>query len=330
MLRNVVYKGVFMHGRARNIDKGGKRIQVKALASEIQTRIDETLRIVSEPLWTSAQDRIAKAREKWSGYRRGGGGQNGRKLTGRPEGQTTSQHLLGGLLRCGECGAMLIPTSRVGKSEKPRRYYACARRYKQGSVNCPFKHLVPYDAITNAVLSHFQELNEGMVKGLIQREWEDGLRKIQALLDKPDVLRDSLGRLEAEIERLMRAILEGDPPASLVRLLREKEAAKAETLATLEQVEDMVHPQSDWPERLAALAKRGLGALKETLEQRGLEGRQALRALIQEPIKVTQANDKNGTFVGWDYAGIVELGRVLEGQIYKRVDVNHARIAPRY
>jgi DNA invertase Pin-like site-specific DNA recombinase len=332
MLKNPVYKGVFIHGRTRNIDKGGKRVQVKALASEIQTRVDETLRIVPEPLWTSAQYRIATAREKWSGYRRGGNGQNGGKLTGRPEGQTTSQHLLGGLLRCGECGAMLIPTSRVGKGEKTRRYYACARRYKQGSVNCPFKHLVPYDAITDAVLSHFAHLHEGALDEIIDREWQRWITEQSAAAAARDQRKADVERLDVELGRLAEAIADGEPIPALVKALREKQTARDLAAAQLEHSEGgLIGPAHGWSGRMLGVSySLALGTLRETLERRGSEGRGLLKMLIPEPLSVTLAYE-DGQFVGWDYSGKADLGEwVLGGRISQgHVGVTHAQNPPR-
>ena len=75
------------------------------------------------------------------------------------------------MLKCGSCGAALVPTARASKN-KVRRYYICSARYKQGKTACPAKHLLPYEAITDAVLSHFEHLHEGLIEQLIEKEWD--------------------------------------------------------------------------------------------------------------------------------------------------------------
>jgi hypothetical protein len=90
------------------------RTQVPAPETEWIIRHDDALRLVSVVEYQAAHAQMAKSGALWAGFRSEKG-----KLSGRPEGQTTSAHLLGGLLRCGECGSVMVPTPE-------RRRRACA------------------------------------------------------------------------------------------------------------------------------------------------------------------------------------------------------------
>jgi site-specific DNA recombinase len=130
LLRNEQYTGKVVYGRHKIVRQGGVRKQVPAPETEWIIRHDEALRLVSDVEYQAAHAQMAKSGALWAGFRSEKG-----KLSGRPEGQTTSAHLLGGLLRCGECGSVMVPTSRAS-AKGMRRHYVCQRRYKQGG-RCP-------------------------------------------------------------------------------------------------------------------------------------------------------------------------------------------------
>jgi site-specific DNA recombinase len=324
LLRNPIYRGQPVYGKRRMTDRGGVRVSVPALESDRIARQDETLRIVSEETWGKVQARLAKAAVRWSGVRTPKG-----RLAGRPEGVTTSSHLLSGLLKCGGCGAALVPTAR-SRNGKVRRYYVCSSRYKQGKTACAAKHMLRYDAITDAVLSHFEHLQDGFIDELIAKEWGTWVAERAAAESSLTKYRDEVARLDSELANLTDAVAQGGQSIpALLRALETKQRARDDASARLEHAQGQLTfptrgdgtPDPGWHTRMATLALGVFGTMRETIERRGPDARVLLRSIILGPITVTHAYDEAGAFVGWDYSGEAALGRLLEG----RVPVCHPR-----
>lgn len=322
LLRNPIYRGQPVYGKRRMTDRGGMRVSVPALESDRIARQDEALRIVSEETWGKVQAQLARAGARWSGVRATKG-----RIAGRPEGATTSTHLLGGLLKCGGCGAALVPTAR-SRNGKVRRYYVCSARYKQGKTACAAKHMLPYDAITDAVLSHFEHLHDGFIDELIAKEWDVWVAERASAEASLATYREEVGRLDGEITNLTDAVAQGGQSIpALVRALAAKQRARDDAAARLEHAQGQLAfpqggstPDVDWHARMSTLALGALGTMRETIERRGAEARTLLRSVILGPITVTHAHDETGAFVGWDYSGEAALGGLLG-----RVSVCHSR-----
>jgi hypothetical protein len=263
-----------------------------------------TLQIVSDTLWEQAQRRRALTRQSHGGYRRANG-----QLAGRDEAPTP--HLLTGLLKCA-CGSSLIATSRANKDKSVRRYYACSRHYRQqGSEGC--RHLVPYDTITEAILSHFERLTPGVIEQMIADEYDQWLSEVQALQGQQGTLAQERDRLDGELSRLAEAIATGGQLAALLAALSAKQALRNEVAAKLEHTreshEAALSTLRDWHTRLAALCTASAGGLGAALRAEG-RGRRMLRQLLPTPIVVTPMYTADGLWQGWAYEGNAYLGRL--------------------
>ena len=60
-------------------------------------------------------------------------------------------YLLKGLLRCGKCGALMVPASANGRSSKRYHYYQCNKRSRIGKIECDQK-MIPADKVEDGVL----------------------------------------------------------------------------------------------------------------------------------------------------------------------------------
>lgn len=260
------------------------------------------LQIVSDDLWQRAQRRRGLTRQAHHEHRQANG-----QLTGRDERPTP--HLLSGLLRCA-CGSSLVATSRVNKNGSVRRYYACARSYKQGSGTCG--HLIPYDGITDAILSHFAALTPGVIEDMVSAEYDQWLAEIQALTSQRGVLQDDLTRLDGELARLAEAVAQGGQLPALLAAMASKQAQRDDVAAKLEHAQgsqqEALATLTDWHSRLTSLCTASAGGLGAALRA-GASGRQMLRKLLPAPIVVTPVYGE-GTWQGWTYEGEAYLGRL--------------------
>jgi len=185
------------------------------------------LRIVDEELWRRTQQRRAKTREKHAGYRKPNG-----QLMGRPE--TPTPHLLGGLLQCA-CGSSMVATSRVNKSGTVRRYYACARSYKQSAGSCG--HLLNYAAITDAVLSHFEKLTIPVIEQMVEDEYDRWLAEFRGIGGQRAMLLEERDRLDQELARLAEAVATGGQLPALLKAIEAKQAQRDAAAAKIEHSE---------------------------------------------------------------------------------------------
>ena len=293
-------------------DRGGVRVSVPALESDRIARQDEALRIVSEETWGRVQAHLARAAVRWSGVRATKG-----RLAGRPEGATTSAHLLSGLLKCGGCGAALVPTAR-SRNAKVRRYYVCSSRYKQGKTACAAKHMLRYDAITDAVLPHFEHLHDGFIDELIAKEWDTWVTERAAAESSLATYREEVARLDSELVNLTDAVAQGGQSIpTLLRALEAKQRARDDASARLEHAQgQLAFPRKDdgtpdpgWHSRMTTLALGVFGTMRETIERRGPDARALLRSIILDPITVTHAYDEAKRPTPWVAAATCSSSR---------------------
>jgi len=301
MLDNEAYQGRFVYAKSRALKQGDGQRQVNNPPAEWVTYEDESLRIVSAALWDGAHAQLAQGGRKWAKHRTDQG-----KLTGRPEGISTAAHLLGGLLRC-ECGSIMIPTARRTPAGTVRRYYCCRRRYVSGSVRCRSRHMLNYEAITRAVVGHFDQHHDSIIEDLVSKEQDTWIAEQRAAMASVEVRRAEVAQLDLELGRLSEAIAKGGDLQALVTALKAKQQARDAAAALLEHAEGMTQVDlAEMRRRTLQATFLCLGSLRDTLQTRGPEGREMLKAVIQEPIRVRQVY-VGETFVGWDYEGEADL-----------------------
>jgi site-specific DNA recombinase len=182
------------------------------------------LRIISDQLWNAAQT----VRKNRAVKRFGPTG----KVTRRPV-LARNQHLLSGLLRCGECnGHMRIAnTSRSGSAR-----VACAAAHQHGT--CSHRRSYDLDELKNGIL-------DGMVSHLLCDEALDAALDAYRSEKKAGARNDSeraaverkLNALNLQIERLADAIANSDRPVKELYIkIDEKEAERAGLQERLHQL----------------------------------------------------------------------------------------------
>ena len=205
---------------------------------------------------------------------------------------------------------MMTPTARKGAAGTVLRYYCCRRRYQTGSARCPTRHMLSYEAITNAVIGHFDEHHDAIIEDLVAKEQDAWLAEQRAAMSSVEVRRAEVAQLDLELGRLSEAIAQGGDLPALVAALKTKQQARDAAAALLEHAEGMTQVDlGELRRRTLQATFLCLGNLRDTLQTRGPEGREMLKAVIQEPIRVRQVYEGE-TFVGWDYEGEADLAGI--------------------
>ena len=134
-----------MWNRTRKRDRWGqKRYEARPEDERVEVNAPE-LRIVPEPLWRRARERL---QERQRHYLKATGGQR----HGRPQRDVDSKYLLPGFARCAACGGGLCVRSRSHGGH--RAYlYGCTAFWKRGRTVCPNNLEVNMGAMDDAVLT---------------------------------------------------------------------------------------------------------------------------------------------------------------------------------
>ena len=301
VLHRSLYRGQVVYGQTRNEYRHGRRIKV---AGEAPLALDApALRIVSEELWQAAHERMAATHAVY--LRRTGG-----KLGGKPASGLESKYLLSGSLRCGECGGGLIISTATSKRGKPQVRYICAtHRTRPGA--CSNKYGVPTVALTDAVLAKLKSavLNPVMLGDLLMAEWNRQREAPEAVKAERQTVAARIGTLDGELQRLAEAIAAGSVPETIVGAIRAREAERSSLRETLERLEGLTIEAGEdfdvveWLEQTRALLEN----LRDTLEVNPVVGRQVLRQLLVEPIRVTPRVEDG--VLSFDFAGVASLAK---------------------
>jgi site-specific DNA recombinase len=208
LLRNELYIGMYLKNRFYNVKnpETGKTIAREADADDLISTQVPHLRIISQKLWDAAHA-IRTAR----GFKKlGASGQVKRAIVPR------KQHLLSGLLRCGECNGQMVVRSgtRVScsaahnhQSCKHGKHYELAKLIDL-AVDSMCKHLVDPDFIKEKARAKTVEFAR------LEKE-NSGAR--QAAVKQFD-------RLNVQIARLVAAIEDSDQPVKeLMASIKTKE-----------------------------------------------------------------------------------------------------------
>jgi site-specific DNA recombinase len=171
----------------------------------------EHLRIVPQPLWKKVHERLAWLKSTYAQTRPGG-------LMSRSAG---SRHLFSGLLVCSECGGNLTIISGHGKLGHAR--YGCPRNFNRGTCTNDLKER--HDRLEARLLEGLQEavLQPHVIDYTLDRFERELKKQLQSLSGQMDGLRRRKRKLEAELQRLTKAVAEGGHSTFLLEGIAERE-----------------------------------------------------------------------------------------------------------
>ncbi|TLZ59058.1 MAG: hypothetical protein E6K20_16700, partial [Gammaproteobacteria bacterium] len=281
ILNNRRYAGVIAWGRAQwkrgAADSSRRRMLMNG--KPLHETLDERLRIVPQPLWEAVKARQALRTSQVGALIRGGlrkraGG------AGRP-----GKYLFTGLLVCDVCGASFVLRN--------REYYACASHWNGAA--CSNSINVPRALVQDILLAG---IKEDLADPAVIEEVEHRVRAVTRQQRQPKADHGKrIAELKREIDNLADAVAAGmlkSSPALGERL----QAAEAE-LARLEALRRTAAPTPIVPNvRQHYLGM--LGRLDGVLERDPERGREELRGILEERIKLVP--DESGRFLWADYS----------------------------
>ncbi|HTP29125.1 MAG TPA: recombinase family protein [Anaeromyxobacteraceae bacterium] len=186
-----------------------KRRSRKRPEKEWVVRIDESLRIISDELWATAQAR--------HGSRTAGG------KRGRPRDTARTPHLLSGLLKCGACGSSM---SIVGSNKGKYGNFGCSAQHSKGSCICGNRSTVAEKLTNETVLAALVEYAEsGAFEQWIQKAI-DAEERASRGGEKPAelaVAETEVRTEQANVEKVGRALIATPESEFLAKQLRSAE-----------------------------------------------------------------------------------------------------------
>lgn len=293
VLHRDLYRGLIVYNRTRKRNAWGQKKQSdRSQAEWIQVEAPE-LRIVSEDLWNAAHRRLNDTRKL---YLRGTDGQ----LWGRPVHGADAKYLLAGMLACARCGGNLDVRSRSHGTRRAH-FYSCSTYIRKGKAICPDELLAPMPALDDHVLSWFERelLDPEVLEAAFARALGRHLERGQSLGGVRAQLRDTIGELDAEIDRLTNVIAEGGHDvAALLAGLRARQRRREDAQRELRQVEAQAASRRATPAAdLKRVMRDALNEWRGTLHAHVPQARQILRKLLKGRITVA-TEVKNGQR-GW-------------------------------
>src|SRR6185437_4581418 len=213
MLRRELYVGKVVWNKSKKVKVPGtnKRVRRPRPQSEWKVAIAPELRIVSDELWQRVEQRIQFTLKTY-----------GRNLRGMCQRNASSQYLLSGFLKCGECGANLVVVK--GRASKYASY-GCPQHYSRGACQNSFR--IGLEKVETAVFEHLQ--NEVLRPDVIDLTIQETKLEIEKLTrDFQQRSHQREGRrneLEAELRNLATAIAKGGGNVSfLLEAIAERES----------------------------------------------------------------------------------------------------------
>jgi site-specific DNA recombinase len=304
LLRRPVYRGQVVWNQTRKRDRWGRKVTSAKSPAEWITIDAPELRIISEDLWRSVQQRLTRSRRV--GTSSTGGQPRVRDVE--------SAHLLTGFARCGICNASFFPLSR-SHGQKRAFFYGCAGHHTKGAAVCANGFVMRKERIDEAVL---QALGGEVLRPAVVEAVLDGVCDAM----RPDVrqvavekLRGELVKVDREMTRLVEAIAAGGEMASLMSALTARQQRQTELHHALESAErDRVSVSRTAIERQV---KERLTRWRALLTGHVHDGRELLRQVLNGPIQFTPDRDAQiyrfRGEIGFDrlFAGIAGLAPLL-------------------
>ena len=218
ILRNQRYRGQVIWGMKRKVrsPKTGKKIAELRSESEWTVNKIPEQRIVSEELWAAVRERMAVVQRVFG---------LGAERVGLMRAQAASSpYIFSGLMRCSVCGANITVVS--GRWRKRQDVvYGCPMNANRGRTVCSNNLRIRRNVLETQMLAGLQEkvLDPEVIEYTLQR-FEDALTKQMVGIDDDlGQMRRRKASLEREIRNLTDRIAVGDPSASIMSAIVDRE-----------------------------------------------------------------------------------------------------------
>jgi site-specific DNA recombinase len=303
---NPLYTGRIVWGRTRKRDSWGRKKQRRRHEGEwLKLSPREELRIVSDEVWQTAHDRIAKTRET---YRAAG------RLTGRPPGGAESKYLLTGFAECAGCrGSMVVGSRASGRRRKTA--YVCANHRERGNTVCDNRLHAGMEEADRAVLSAVE--HDLLRPEVVEAALEDAIRELQPSVSQAarrrEKLQEELRQLDAELARYAEAIATAAELDEILAAMKGRQARKAFLNAELAILDRRGTLATLDGARLQASLHERLTDWQGLLQRQPAETRQILRRLLVGRLVFTPKQDETGRY--YEFAGQGSISELISGVV---------------
>ncbi|WP_299410422.1 recombinase family protein [uncultured Roseobacter sp.] len=289
ILNNELYVGKLVWNRQRFLKdpETGKRVARLNPKDEWITQEVPDLRIIDDALWLEVKERQATIRKK---YVDADG--NGLSATKR------KRYLFSGLMKCGECGG--------GYSLVYRDQFGCSTVKNKGT--CGNRTQVVREDLESRVLKALRD--NLMAPELFKEFCDEYTREINRLRMEASgdlgAKRAELKKVEAQIEKMIQAVMDGFYTPSMKDKMPLLEARKAELIHDLEHAEEppaLLHPT------MAEEYRKQVDELFEALadDTTRLEASDDIRSLVGRIVVSPGKDDAVDLWLEGDLAGILTL-----------------------
>lgn len=205
MLKQPKYVGDWTWNRTRWNKKNstGKRLSRLNPSSNWVQHHSEDLRIITPTLWQQVQKRLATSRAHKSPGKRG------------------QRFILSGLLTCAECGSKLIAIRSRGQSA-----YTCNRHRSGGAHACTSFARLPREEAEHQIFEQIQALvfNPDFANRSYSHFREFQAHREKPYSESPQALKRRERQLSAALQRLLKAIEDGQGSQIITERIRQREA----------------------------------------------------------------------------------------------------------
>lgn len=260
ILNNVMYIGQYIWNRSQWVKDPDSKVRkrVERPRHEWKTAVRPELRIVDDVLWNKVRERFRPAKA--------------------PERGRRAVTLLGGILKCGQCGGAVVAIS--------SKSYGCAAHHDRGPNVCAgvfvrrdvaelrILSTVRDDLLSPSSIAKIQKAVTEIVES--RRRARDG--------DMADIPK-RIEKLDREIKNLVEAFAKSGSSEALQKRLADAEAERAQ-LASIRK------PKPTAPiEGVVMRYKKLLATLPDALKRRPEQAREAMKTMF-ESIKLEKEQDK--------------------------------------
>jgi len=297
ILNNELYVGRLVWNRLRyskDPDTGRRRSRLNATA-EVITRAVPELSILDEELWQAARARQARLSHRENAS---SGSAGGASIPGAFWSKQRPRHLFSGLMRCGVCGG--------GFSKISAAHFGCSTARNKGPTSCTNLLTVRQDRLESTVLDGLRDrLMDPVLFEAFAAEFTVEWNRLQATLSGDLTARAAeLGKIKAQIERLVDALVNGTPVSAVKDRLRVLEDRR---LALEAEIETAVAPAPRLHPNLAIVYREKVASLTQALvAEGGAAAMELVRGLIEE-IRLIPEDGANRIELRGELAAILGL-----------------------
>ena len=265
------------------------------------------LRIIAEPDWKAAHDRLNATRAI---YLRGTKGE----LWGRPTSALDSKYLLTGLVKCGQCGGSVYVKSSSRKGARAL-FYGCMTHHLRGRTACSNNLLTPMDRANEAVLAVLERdvLHPDVTKTVIRKALDKFRASEREWTERRQVLHKQITAIDLELSRLVAAISSGGDIPALVEAVQAANDRRMKLSEDLAEVDSQEHSAADYDQLEKDLHAHFESSWKTLLTRQVGPTRQILRKLFNgDRLPFTPATEHASS--RYEFKGTASLDRLLTGR----------------